>query len=438
MVSTTDVSMPAPSSWPEPSDEAIERGPARVIAVLRVLVVASMSLLVAFGTSVHRTYLVPVALLLALAALYSLTVLLMEFRGRGARQSWVTGIDTLITLGVIAGSGGADSRTVAVLPLAIVATAVRQGLRTSVLAALVASVGYGLAVGLVPGPDVSHQVRFEAAVWWGAYLFAFAVLAGTLRQLLDREHESVVDARAEARADHLAYAEERDLRERLAQSQQALDDGIRVLLHEFRTPVSSLHTLAQLLQDEASGEQALAQRCKAVGLVAAHARHLTQMLDQVAGLAITSGDPLGTSRLREVTLEELAWSAADAAGVGGVVDVVTEGHRVRCDEQGVRRILTNLLENAVKHGGVGKTVGLHLVLHDRQLRAEVLDRGPGLPPGQEHLVTKKYVSIGEREGTTGLGLWIVEQLVTGLGGTLVLAAREGGGLVARVTLPVPS
>lgn len=431
------------TSWPsrtearrrDASEQGLDREPARVIAVLRVLVVLSMCLLVALGTPVHRTYLGPVIGLLVLAALYAATVLLCERSGRAVPQTWITGVDTVITLAVITATGGAESRTVAVLPLAIVATAVRQGRARAVLAAAVASLGYGLAVGLVPAPDQPLQVRIEAALWWGAYLIAFAVLAGTLREVLDREHEDVVDARADARADQLAYAEERDLRERLAQSQQALDDGIRVLLHEFRTPVSSLRTLSQLLQDKTQGQQA--QRDQVVGLISAHARHLTQMLDQVAGLAITTGDPLGTSRMRDVTLVELARSAVDAAGVGDVAEVVLDDVQVRCDEQRVRRILTNLLDNAVKHGGVGKPVGLRLLLQDRQLHAEVLDRGPGLPPGQEHRVTQKYVSIGEREGTTGLGLWIVEQLVTGMGGVLVLTARDGGGLVARVTLPVP-
>jgi signal transduction histidine kinase len=414
-------------------EPVLDRGPARVIAVLRTLVVVSMCLLVALGSDVHRTYLQVVVALLAVAAVYAATVLLAELAGRPVRQGWVTGLDTVLALGIVAGTGAAQSRAVAVVPLAVVAVAVRQGLDRAVMAALAAGAGYALLVAVVPSPDVPAPERVEAALWWSAYLVAFAVLTGSLRRLVDREHEAVVEARAEARADQLAYVEERDLRTRLAQSQQARDDGVRVLLHEFRTPVSSLHALTQVLtEQELEGQQASVTR-----LVAAHARHLTQMLDQVAVLAVTTGDPRGTARVRDVSLDELATSAVDAAGLTGAAEVSVEQIRVRCDEQQVRRILTNLLENAAKHGGTAGSVGLSVRVRDQHLLAEVVDRGPGLPAGQEHLVTQKYVSLGERDGTTGLGLWIVEQLVTATGGTLVLAARDGGGLSARVRVPLP-
>ncbi len=432
--STSALDLGSPSSS---SATRVDVRPTRTVNVLRVPVVLSVAVLVLTGSAVHRTYPKAAVVLVALVVVYAAVVLVADLRGTALRQGWITGLDTVMTLAVVSVSGGADSRVVAVLPLAVVAAAVRQGLARALWTALGAALGYTLVVVLVPSPDGPLSVRVEAAAWWSCYLVLFAVMTGTLREVLDREHEQAVEARAEARADQLAFAEERDLRERLAQSREALDDGIRVLLHEFRTPVSSLQNLTQLLQQDDAGGHSPEQRTKVVSLVAAHARHLTQMLDQVAGLAISTGDPSGTSQVRDVVLADVARGAADAAGVGRLVDIEVDDAVVRCDEQRVRRILTNLLENAVKHGGADSPVRLRLHEQDRQLHAEVLDRGPGLPEGQEHLVTRKYVSIGEREGTTGLGLWIVEQLVTGMGGTLVLAAREGGGLTARVTLPLP-
>lgn len=411
--------------------------PERVVAVLRVLVVLSLGLLVAQGSPGHRTYLAPVVVLITAALLYASAVLALQLIGRAVPQDWVTAVDTVITVGVVACTGGSQSRAVAVLPLAIVAVAVLQGMARALVAAALAGVLYTVVVLSIPLPQQLRADRWEAGLWWSGYLFAFAVLAGSLRELLDRQHEGVVQARAEARADQLAYIEERELREQLSQSQSARDDGIRILLHEFRTPVSSLHALTRVLAEDAR-EDAEDQHSRVVTLVAAHARHLTQMLDQVAGIAMTTGDPLGVARLREVALMDLATAALDAAGVAVPADGVVEEVRVRCDEQRVRRILTNLLENAVKHGGPGKPVSLNLLVRDGRLVAEVLDRGPGLPEGQAQLVTQKYVSLGERDGTTGLGLWIVEQLVAAMGGTLVLSSREGGGLVARVEVPLGS
>ncbi|MFC7656251.1 ATP-binding protein [Pseudonocardia benzenivorans] len=94
------------------------------------------------------------------------------------------------------------------------------------------------------------------------------------------------------------------------------------------------------------------------------------------------------------------------------------------------------MENAARHGG-DAPVELALAWSDGLLTAEVRDRGPGLPAGQEGLVTAKGVALGERRGTAGLGLWIVEALVAAMDGELALVPRDGGGLVARLALPLP-
>jgi signal transduction histidine kinase len=109
---------------------------------------------------------------------------------------------------------------------------------------------------------------------------------------------------------------------------------------------------------------------------------------------------------------------------------------VQCDPQRLRRLLTNLVENAARHSG-DEPVELDLRHDGSMFRAEVRDRGPGLPAGQEGVVTAKGVALGERRGTAGLGLWIAEALATAMAGELSLLPREGGGLVARLELPLP-
>ena len=99
----------------------------------------------------------------------------------------------------------------------------------------------------IPLPSASMAYRIETAWWWCGYLIMFAVLTGTLRSLLDREHDRAVQARAEALSEHLTIVEERDLRARLLEAQAMRDDGLRIVLHEFRTPISSLSSLANSL-----------------------------------------------------------------------------------------------------------------------------------------------------------------------------------------------
>lgn len=419
----------------ERSPNTFPLDPQQVIALLRVLVVVSMGLLVGLGSDSQRSYAGLAGALVLGAGVYAAVILLLVQRRRHPDQAAVTALDGLFALAVIACTGAAQSQAVAVLPLAIVAAAVRQGLRPATLAAIATGVGYAVVVLLVPRPDVPLAVRVEAAGWWCAYLLAFAVLAGMLRTLLDREHEQVVEARAQARAEQDAYQEERDLRVRLLEAQQAQQDGVRVVLHEFRTPVSSLVALTSVLQQQEPHD---AQVLRAAELVAAHARHLQQMLDQLADVAVSTGAAVGLRTSRDVELAGIVTAAVDAAGLQAEsleVSVTPDGAVVRCDEQQVRRILTNLIHNAVQHAP-GQPVTVQVAHADGVLRLDVLDRGPGLPDGAELLVTQKFVRLSEREGTSGLGLWIVQQLVTAAGGRLVLSPRHGGGLAARVVLPM--
>ena len=102
--------------------------------------------------------------------------------------------------------------------------------------------------------------------------------------------------------------------------------------------------------------------------------------------------------------------------------------------QGLRRVLTNLLENASRHGR-DAPVDVTCARDGDELVIAVLDRGPGIPAESLGELTAKYVSAGGQRGTAGLGLWIVQQIVEAMGGRVDFAARDGGGLVATFRAP---
>jgi signal transduction histidine kinase len=300
--------------------------------------------------------------------------------------------------------------------------------------ALLLGAGYTVAV-LLSGPRSGLLGRLGHGLWWTGYLLATAVLVEVFGRLLERQLEVAARSRAEASAEHEALLEERDLRARLLESQQSRQDGLRVILHEFRTPVASMTALTR---DVASGALSGSAATSALSLIGAHAEHLRDMLDNLADLAITEGSAVGRPRERPVVLAELAEAVLDAAGIPPPrrrCSVAPPEATVRCDQQRLRRVLTNLAENAARHAAAGP-VELRLAVEPGRLVAEVLDRGPGLPAEQLGEVSRQYVSLGERRGTAGLGLWIVAQLVSGLGARLELSARDGGGLVARLEVPL--
>jgi signal transduction histidine kinase len=106
--------------------------------------------------------------------------------------------------------------------------------------------------------------------------------------------------------------------------------------------------------------------------------------------------------------------------------------------QALRRLLCNLIDNALKFAGSAE---VQLGASETGWTLQVLDRGPGIPAAQLDAVLQPFVRLEDSRhrstGGTGLGLAIASQLAQGLGGRLVLGAREGGGLAARFDAAAP-
>jgi signal transduction histidine kinase len=106
----------------------------------------------------------------------------------------------------------------------------------------------------------------------------------------------------------------------------------------------------------------------------------------------------------------------------------------------LRRILTNLVDNALKFGDDVR-LGVETA-PSNGVAIVVSDRGPGIPAAELATVVQPFRRLeGSRSrdtGGSGLGLAIADQLAHALGGTLCLQNREGGGLMARLSLPCRS
>ena len=104
----------------------------------------------------------------------------------------------------------------------------------------------------------------------------------------------------------------------------------------------------------------------------------------------------------------------------------------------LRRIVVNLLENAVRYSA-GKAVTLSYACDPQNITIRILDRGPGIPADQMEAVFRPFhrleQSRSSETGGSGLGLSIARQLADSNGLSVRLLAREGGGIEAVITLP---
>lgn len=142
--------------------------------------------------------------------------------------------------------------------------------------------------------------------------------------------------------------------------------------------------------------------------------------------------------VRRLDLDALVRSIVnDYADTGSPVSMTREGGTaVDTRPNALRRIITNLVDNALKYGGRAE-VGVQR--DDTRLRIDVCDDGPGIPEEQLSAVLQPFYRLeGSRSretGGTGLGLAIAHQLALSLGGDLSLHNRPEGGLRASIALP---
>jgi two-component system, OmpR family, phosphate regulon sensor histidine kinase PhoR len=123
-----------------------------------------------------------------------------------------------------------------------------------------------------------------------------------------------------------------------------------------------------------------------------------------------------------------------------VIDVPDDACRVPADPAKLHDVLRNLVENAVNYSPDDSDIRLQAARNDGSCVIEVVDSGPGLPPGDLTRVFERFYRVDKSRSRpgTGLGLAIVKHLVELHGGTVVAANRPEGGAVFTVTLPASS
>jgi two-component system sensor histidine kinase KdpD len=111
---------------------------------------------------------------------------------------------------------------------------------------------------------------------------------------------------------------------------------------------------------------------------------------------------------------------------------------VAIDEVLVERVLVNLLENAIRYTPPESPIELTASADPEAVTVAVLDRGPGMTPGEEAKVFEKFFrgETGQSRRGIGLGLALARSVVEAHGGRIWAENRPGGGAAFRFTLPV--
>jgi signal transduction histidine kinase len=207
--------------------------------------------------------------------------------------------------------------------------------------------------------------------------------------------------------------------------------------HELRTPLANIQLFAETLLLERAGSEAA--RHRALDTIVRETRHLSQMVENVLALSRV-GRPAHRLSPRPDDIERLVREASAlfeplARQHHITLDVtVAPGPPATLDGDAVRRILLNLIDNAIRHGGDGGVVTV-MSRHDHdRLELTVTDEGPGIAPADRTRIWQAF-ERGEGSGS-GIGLAVVKQLVLLHGGVVTIDEAIPHGARFHVVLPL--
>jgi len=210
-------------------------------------------------------------------------------------------------------------------------------------------------------------------------------------------------------------------------------DWVSVLSHESRTPLATVIAATRELCDRWES-LASPQRSALLEIIAAQSEQLAELVAGRLG-AVIAADALEPCDLGAIVRSAVA--AARLAHTRVALDLVVPESlpHVSADASALGRVLTNLIDNAVEHGG-GESIDLRVVLEDARVGVLVCDRGPGIAPGDQRMIFERGVRLaGAAPRAGGLGLWISRSIATAHGGTLEVHSALGVGATFTLWLP---
>ncbi|NNF69923.1 MAG: GAF domain-containing protein, partial [Acidimicrobiia bacterium] len=227
--------------------------------------------------------------------------------------------------------------------------------------------------------------------------------------------------------------------EKMAELAQLKTDFVSVVSHELRTPLTSIiGSLKTLSRPELAPTDHNAREL------------LTSATSQADRLRSLIEDLLVVSRLdnralpvRPETVAVRRFVTDVTTAIPGserrvMVDVAAEVEKVEADPEHLRRILTNLIVNAMKYAPGSSIEVLGRATED-EVTLSVVDHGPGIPYELQDHVFDRFTQIERPEtrarGGTGLGLSIVRGLAEAMGGRVWFEPTMGGGATFALSLP---
>ncbi len=217
---------------------------------------------------------------------------------------------------------------------------------------------------------------------------------------------------------------------------------IQNVSHELRTPLALIRGYAELLTTGELDPLTAAQQ-EAADIILRRTRMLSELVEDIT---LILGAETRSMELHPLAIVEIINAAAEEfqiatgrAGLRLVADIAPDLPRIKGAHLYLRRVLDNLIGNAIKFTPTGGTITVRSWVDADKVIIEVADTGIGIAPEQQARIFERFYQVDgstrRRYGGVGLGLALVKEICEMHGGSVTVISAPGQGSAFRITLP---
>lgn len=234
---------------------------------------------------------------------------------------------------------------------------------------------------------------------------------------------------------------------RLEEVDSVKSEFVSVAAHQLRTPLTGIKWSFQALLDGSLGELNFEQQKIADDGLKTTIR-LGTLVNDLLDVAKIEEGRYGMI-FKHVSITPLVKRAYDAfartalkKGIKYSLELPDkEPPLLHVDGEKILIVLDNLIDNAIKYTPAGKKVTIKISQDEKHVKIDIIDNGIGVPRDQYHLVSTRFFRASNamlfQTTGSGLGLYVVRNIVDRHGGTLTIKSTENEGSVFSIALPIP-
>jgi signal transduction histidine kinase len=215
-------------------------------------------------------------------------------------------------------------------------------------------------------------------------------------------------------------------------------DFVSQVSHELRTPLTQIRMFAETLLLKRTRSEEEQQR--SLQIIDRESRRLSHLVENILLFSSISDSLKVDPELQPVApiVREVCEATSLATPDLNIEVMAEDSVAAIVDDDALRQILLNLLDNAIKYGPQGQQVTVSVSQGDCVARIEVVDQGPGIQESERDRVWGAFYRLGKEQQTaisgTGIGLAVVRGLVEAMHGRCWIADSESG---ARIVVEIP-